>query len=64
MKVIYEFDPYEDREDLEIFQAASVNHVKLHDISDYLRRLRKYDERDMLPKEEIVDAIFNIINDE
>ena len=64
MKIIYEFDPYEDREDLEVFQAASSNHVKIHDIADYLRRLTKYDLRDMLPKEEIVEAIYNIINEE
>lgn len=64
MKVIYEFDPHEDREELELFQKASDNHVKLHDISDYLRRLRKYDERDIIPKEEVIEAIYRIMNEE
>jgi hypothetical protein len=32
MKIIYEFDPYEDKEELELFRNASSNAVKLHDI--------------------------------
>jgi hypothetical protein len=64
MKIIYEFDPYEDKEELEVFRQASANHCKLHDIEMYIRNLRKYDEREIISIEEVSDAITEILNKE
>jgi hypothetical protein len=61
MKVTYTFDPYEDKEDLQIFQKAISTHLKVHEIEEYLRKLRKYDEREEVPKQEVIDAIIDIL---
>lgn len=61
MKIIYEFDPIEDKEDLLIHQKAVSNHCKLYDIEQYIRKLRKYDDRNVVDKQEIIDAINEII---
>lgn len=63
MKIKYEFDPYEDKDDLLVFQNASNYYVQLIHIRDYIRSLNKYDERDLIPKEEIVDNIYEILGD-
>jgi hypothetical protein len=63
MKIIYEFDPYEDRDELELFQKAASNAYKLNEIEDYIRRF-KHDERETIPIEELKEHIYNILNDE
>ena len=64
MKIIYEFDPYEDKEELEVLRQASANHCKLHDIEMYIRNLRMYDVRELISIEEVSDAITEILNKE
>ena len=63
MKIIYEFDPYEDKEELELFQNASVNAKKLDEITRYVRKLNKYDEREVISIEELVTNMNEILND-
>lgn len=63
MKINYTFDPYEDKEDLLIFHNAKTTYTKLKEVESYLRKLRKYDERDVIPKQEIVDAIYEILTE-
>ena len=63
MKIIYEFDPYEDKEELELFQNAGVNAKKLDEITRYVRKLNKYDEREVISIEELVTNMNEILND-
>ena len=64
MKIIYEFDPYEDKEELEVFRQASTNHCKLHDIEMYVRNLKKYSEQDTIDIETLWEDIASILNKE
>jgi hypothetical protein len=62
MKIIYEFDPYEDKEELELFRNASSNAVKLHDIEMYVRNLKKYSDQDTINIEKLWEDITSILN--
>jgi len=62
MKIIYEFDPYEDKEELEVFRKASANHCKLHDIEMYVRNLKKYSDQDTINIEKLWEEITSILN--
>jgi hypothetical protein len=64
MKIIYEFDPYEDSEELELFRNASSNAVKLHDIEMYVRNLRKYSEQETVRVDQLWEDITAILNQE
>jgi len=44
MKVIYEFDPYEDKEELKMIQRASDYHSVLWDVTGLIRDYHKYHE--------------------
>ena len=63
MKVTFEFDPYEDKEDLALFQHAKKYYCALHYIEEYIRQLRKYDEREAIPAEEISAKFYSILDD-
>jgi hypothetical protein len=63
MKIIYEFDPYEDRDELDFFQKAASNAYKLNEIEDYIRRF-KHDERETIPIEELKEHIYSILKNE
>lgn len=64
MKIIYEFDPYEDKEELETYQKAGKNACKLYAIEMYIRKLSKYDNRTEISIDELKETIYNIINEE
>lgn len=64
MKIIYEFDPYEDKEELEVFRQASANHCKLHDIEMYVRNLRKYSDQKTIDIETLWEDITSILYSE
>jgi hypothetical protein len=64
MKIIYEFDPYEDKEELEVFRNASANAVKLHDIERYVRNLRKYSDQKTIDVEKLSEDIAAILYEE
>lgn len=61
MKIIYEFDPYEDKEELELFRDAAKTAKKLEDIQRYIRKLSKYDEREIISIEELTTEISDIL---
>lgn len=61
-KVILEFNLPEDREDYEMHYNASKYFCAIHDIKNYLRSLRKHDDRESIPKEELIDAIYSYMD--
>lgn len=63
MKATFEFTLPEEREEYAIAAAASKNYCLLIDIEEYARKLRKYDDREMVPKDEIVDALYQLLTD-
>lgn len=63
MKIIYEFDPYEDKDELELFQNAAKTAKKLEDIERYIRKLSKYDEREIISIEELTTEIKEILSE-
>lgn len=63
MKIIYEFDPYEDQEELKMFQKARDNLNRLYNIETYIRQLYKYDERDTIEIAELREKIYEILGD-
>jgi hypothetical protein len=63
MKIIYEFDPYEDKYELEVFQKASSNAYKLNEIENYIRKF-KHDDRKNISIDELKESIYSILGDE
>lgn len=53
----------EERSEANLAQAAGKLHSVCWEISNYARTLRKYDERDNVPKEEIVDKLNELLSD-
>ena len=65
MKVTYEFDTDKDGYDYherDRFEASFSMLMCLSEITDTLRKYRKYDPRDNIPFEEVDNAITDIIN--
>lgn len=61
MKVIYEFDPYEDKSELELMQIARCMYSALFDLDSYRRELEKgYKAHDM---ESILERLNDLLND-
>ena len=63
MKATFEFTLPEEREEYQVHAAASTNYCLLVDVEEYARKLRKYDDREMVPKDEIVDALYQLLTD-
>lgn len=61
-KAILEFQLPEDCEDFNMTLNASKYYCAIHDIKNYMRELTKYDERESVPKDEIVDKIHDLIS--
>lgn len=64
MKVIFEFDANEEREALEEFQKAPANASIIYEIERYARHLRKYEDRELIPAQEVAETLIQIINGE
>jgi hypothetical protein len=62
-KLILEFNIPEERDEAKIAQNGGLYYSMLFDIRMYLRSLNKYDERDTIPKEELIDKISSILED-
>lgn len=45
MKVIFEFDTHEDKDDLKIYQSAHLNHRAVYEVTLALRNYYKYHEK-------------------
>lgn len=62
-KAILEFNLPEDLSEYNLANNASNYYCAIDDIKNYLRKIRKYDERDLIPKQELLDAIYLILED-
>lgn len=62
-KVILEYNLPEESEEYELAMNGSKYHSILWELQNYARTLRKYDERKVLPKEEIVNKIYELLKD-
>lgn len=64
MEVIFKFDPYEDREDLAIFQKSKDYYCALDDIRELIRKHTKYGPEDeAVTWEDLRTQFYEIIND-
>lgn len=62
MKITYEFDYYEDKDLRHEFEQGLDSLSAIFDIKNYLRNLRKHDDREFIPKEEIIEKIFGMLD--
>lgn len=62
-KLILEFNLPEEREEAEITQKAGAYHSIIWDVQQYIRKLRKYDDRELIPKDELVDSLNELLID-
>lgn len=51
----------EEESEAQIAQKACEYHSMLCDLRELMRKLYKYDEREMIPKEEIINSLKDII---
>lgn len=62
-KVTLEYNLPEDREEYEMAMNGSHNYSILFELQNYLRVLRKYDDRETVPKQEILDKLYELLTD-
>ena len=62
-KATLTFNLPEETEEYTIAMNGLKNYCMLVDLDEYIRKLNKYDERDILPKEEVIDALRTILSD-
>lgn len=60
-KAILEFTLPEDNEDFKMHMNASKYYCAIEDIKNYARHLNKYDERKTIPKGEIINKLYELI---
>ncbi len=56
-KMTLTFNLPEERSDAELATKAGTLYCICHDLSQYIRTLDRYDERESLPKEEVIEKI-------
>lgn len=61
MKAILEFTLPEENEEHKLALDAGKRYSALWEIAQYVRTLRKYDERETLPKEEVIDKLNELL---
>lgn len=62
-KIILEFDDIDDSHDLSLCCNRHKLASMLYNIENYARGLRKYEERNEIPTEEVVNKIQHILSD-
>ncbi len=62
-KAILEFNLPEEREDFEIHNNAGSYYSAIFEIRVYIRNLNKYDDRDIIPKEELTEKLLDLMQD-
>jgi CRISPR/Cas system CSM-associated protein Csm2 small subunit len=60
-KHFIKFNLPEEQEELDMTMKAGEYHCMLHDLYTYRRELYKYDERDTIPKEELIERLDQIL---
>lgn len=63
MKVTLEFNLPDESEEHRLAMEGSKYHTMIWDILQYVRTLRKYDERSKVPKDEIIDKIHELTSE-
>jgi len=61
MKIHYQFDYYEDKDLREAFEKGPDAVAAISDLRDYFRTLNKYDERLVVPVDELTEKFFEIL---
>ena len=62
-KVVFEFDGAEESYDVSLCTNRTKMAVMLQAVQDYARQLRKYEQRENIPTEEVEKKITEIIYD-
>ena len=62
MKAHITFNLPDEREEFDTMMKAQLYHSMLRGVYDYQRNLRKYDEREMIPRDEIVEHLILLID--
>jgi hypothetical protein len=61
-KITLEYNLPEENEEYRIAVDALSNYSLLVELSQYVRRLRKYDEREMVPKDEVITTLQQLLS--
>lgn len=62
-KAVIEYNLPEEAEEFKVAIAAYTNYSILLDIQEYVRKLSKYDERETLPKDEVIEALRELLSE-
>jgi hypothetical protein len=62
-KAIFEFTLPEEQETYNIYRQAMDMNIALSNIREWIRHLRKYEDRELIPVEELADKFFEILAD-
>lgn len=62
MKITYEFDPFEDKENLAIFQNAQKYYSAIYEVTLLIRNFRKYNENTEAPLPEQIKILNELID--
>lgn len=62
-KIIYEFDFYEDKDIRRDFERATDALAAINDIRQWVRALRKYDEREQISISELAEKVYEILTE-
>lgn len=63
MKVTYDFNLPEEQEDFDIYNNSMKYYLALWDFQQTLRQWLKYDERDAIPIDELINTFDEVLND-
>jgi hypothetical protein len=62
-KALIEFNLPEEAEEFKHVQRAGLYHSMLWEIAHYTRSLRKYDEREAIPRDELVEKLNALLSE-
>ena len=63
MKVTYDFNLPEEQDDFDIYNNSMKYYLALWDLQQQLRLWLKYEERDSIPLDEIIEKFDEVLND-
>lgn len=62
MKITYEFDPFEDKDNLAIFQNAQKYYSTIYEVTLLIRNFRKYTENTEAPLPDQIKSLNELID--
>ena len=63
MKVTYDFNLPEEQDDFDIYNNSMKYYLALWDFQQEIREWQKYDDRDAIPVDDIVEKFNEVLND-